>query len=686
MSRMFRHGKVILVLLTLGLIAFGNSLTKPFVWDEYNLIVDNPLLKGWNPLRLLSAPFFTGEGWGRSNFITRYRPFTTLTFWSDYHLWGLNPFGYHLTSLALHLVNGSIFYAVIALLTRRHALSFLIAAFFLIHPIHPQAVAYIPSRGDLLAALWILILLFIHVAWREQSRFSLGILAAEMGALAAAMLSKESAIAAPAVLWGYELTYGCPQRNDATPRKALRTEAVALGSVILAYLAMRSRWFPLGGVEWWASWESRMTLFGQTMTLYLRWLLVPIDIRFPVRFKPQFPVWVGITWLFTLVMATAVLVRTKTTSGWANGIRFGLLWGISTLLLQSNLFFTMGPPFAAQYLYLPFMGLALASGIAGAWVLRNFIRSGVGKATMSFLGLLLALWWLGHTWRLNQYWGDPEQLFQTSLEAGPPNSTIGYGQLSSFYLAQGKPEIALRLTLEGIQEEPRVARFYVNLGLAYGQLGRLEEAEAALKAAVEIDPRDAASYNNLAAVYLRRRRFSEAIEASRRALERDPSFAEGYGNLGQALWELGQRQEAVAALEKAIRLQPDLAEFHMAYGDYLMEPDRPSEAVTAYQNLVHLMPTSTQSYTRLARAYLASGQTPRAIRVHQEAVRLRSDDPDAHFNYGVTLANLHRFDEARAQWEKTLELDPTREDARRYLEQIAVWEEGGKQQKQPDGN
>jgi protein O-mannosyl-transferase len=84
---------------------FRSSLGHQFVaWDDLRMFTDNPHYRGlgWSELRWSWTTFHVGE----------YMPLTWMTYGADYLLWGLQPFGYHLTNLALHALTAVVVYVV----------------------------------------------------------------------------------------------------------------------------------------------------------------------------------------------------------------------------------------------------------------------------------------------------------------------------------------------------------------------------------------------------------------------------------------------------------------------------------------------------------------------------------------------------------------------------------------------
>jgi tetratricopeptide (TPR) repeat protein len=93
-----------------------------------------------------------------------------------------------------------------------------------------------------------------------------------------------------------------------------------------------------------------------------------------------------------------------------------------------------------------------------------------------------------------------------------------------------------------------------NLGVAYLQLGHLEEAERHLRAALEMDPKMPDAWTNLSSVLLQKGILEESAEASRKALELSEDFAMAHNNLAVALLDLDQADEARGHAQRALEL------------------------------------------------------------------------------------------------------------------------------------
>src|SRR3990172_2319184 len=154
----------ILLIIALPLIAFLNSLENTFVYDDVFTITDNYFIRDWGNVPI----FFTEDYFKYSGEVT-YRPVVTFSYFIDYFLWHLNPVGFHLTNILLHIVNVVLVYLLVSAVSRSRTTAFLTSTLFALHPILTEAVNGISYREDLLTTTFFLssILLFIQSAIRN---------------------------------------------------------------------------------------------------------------------------------------------------------------------------------------------------------------------------------------------------------------------------------------------------------------------------------------------------------------------------------------------------------------------------------------------------------------------------------------------------------------------------------------
>ncbi len=199
--------------LLLGLASFAvffPALSNQFVnWDDDLMLVDNPYYRGlgWVQLRWMFTTFHNGH----------FQPLSWITLGFDYLLWGMDPFGYHLTNIILHSINTILFYFVCRLLLSKISASALkeaswplaasaalAAIFFALHPLRVESVVWATERRDVLSGSFFLAAIYFYLRAHESAAsssksrprwFALAI-AAQMLSL----MAKATAITLPLIL------------------------------------------------------------------------------------------------------------------------------------------------------------------------------------------------------------------------------------------------------------------------------------------------------------------------------------------------------------------------------------------------------------------------------------------------------------------------------------------------------
>ena len=144
--------KIILTVFLIAVVTFISfypALKNNFTnWDDDKYVTENKVIRSISPKNIASVftSFFAGH----------FQPVTILSFLLEYHLFKLNPFGYHLTNLILHLLNCLLLFWLIFILTGKISIAWITAIFFGIHPLQVESVAWISERKNVLYAFFFL--------------------------------------------------------------------------------------------------------------------------------------------------------------------------------------------------------------------------------------------------------------------------------------------------------------------------------------------------------------------------------------------------------------------------------------------------------------------------------------------------------------------------------------------------
>ena len=130
-------------------------------YDDNQYVTDN-----WNV-----QAGFTRESihWAfTTSYYSGWQPITWLSYILDYQLYGLNPKGYHLTSLFFHIANSLILFMVLLRMTGALWQCSFVAALFAFHPFNVESVAWVAERKNVLSTLFWLLTMWAYIRYAEK--------------------------------------------------------------------------------------------------------------------------------------------------------------------------------------------------------------------------------------------------------------------------------------------------------------------------------------------------------------------------------------------------------------------------------------------------------------------------------------------------------------------------------------
>ena len=531
---------VLLVLLTV--LTYFNTLFYDFVWDDRWLIPSSSLIKQWSTLPTL----LTSDFWIVDQPTSYYRPLVSFSYLLDHQLWGLNPAGYHLTNLLLHLAVTLSLFWLCQLLFHEPLLAFLAGLVFALHPVHTESVAFIAGRTDLFAALFFLLGFGLYVRARAETRWG-RLDAGALLAFALALLAKEVAVTFPLVLILYELLFR-PGRAGSSRIVLLRHLPFwgVLGGYLLLRAALLGSFLSRDVQLDWA--YSRILTGVKAFAAYVRLTIVP----YPLNALHMF--FVPATWLEPGFLASLGLVLVALSGALlavrrSRRVAFGGLWFFVTLLpiATASLLFTSGTMMAERFLYLPSVGFAVLAAIGLARLLASRVRPLAGVAI-----ILIFVSYMGLTMWRNEDWRDEYRLFSRTVEDSPL-STVAKVNLGYVHVDRGEYALAIQQFHDAVRLMPETPRELIGLALAYSMVGYHNEAVAYGERALAGEPESRVIQANLGAIYANAGSFDRAVMHNLETLRLHPQNPLARYNLAVALAQLGRYQEALAELETADR-------------------------------------------------------------------------------------------------------------------------------------
>lgn len=498
----------------LGAALYVNGLHNPFVYDDFRTIVDNGSIRTLSDVRAL-VMFEVA------------RPLTNFSFAVDHAVWGPAPFGFHLTNLLLHVINVMLVFVVAsriwsdarAVEARTDAASdvtvaSMTALLFAAHPMMTEAVGYVSSRSDLLCAAFFLVAFLAGRSWVGGGSAWSGVLT--WLAWFAALLSKETAALLPVVLL-LSVTLLGPERAGRSWRRvgALLVVMVLAGIGRVLVFSRVEGAVLVGG---WSVLPSALVAFWQYV------LLLGSASGQTIYHAAHVVRGAGDTafWTSALLSVAGVLLAWFFRVRAASAV-FGAAWFVVLLAPFTVLGAVDGASAVAEHrAYLPGVGFFLlaASLAAAAAPVAGRYRSARVLAPLAVAAVVLVL--SGRTVLRTFVWGDAVSLWDEAAR-NAPDHWLPVAVLGESLHAAGRHEEAVAAYQRSLSLSPRTANTFVNLVVCLSELGREDEARAAVDRFEAIERASAfvpIARGSIAAIGGRPQ---EARPEFLRALDRDPA-------------------------------------------------------------------------------------------------------------------------------------------------------------------
>lgn len=622
-------------LVALTLLAFADVRHHAFIdYDDTFYVTRNPRVQRGVTLENL--------GWAVTSMEAGY--WHPLTWWShmlDCELFGLDAGRHHTTSLVLHAAAAIALFAALDLMTGALWRSAFVAALFAVHPQHVESVAYIAERKDVLSGLFFMLTLVAYA--RYARRPSMGRYALVVTAFVLGLMAKPMVVTLPFVLllldvWPLRRIGFAPAERTGLGQVLLEKAPLLVLAFVVSSMTARGAaaigaLAGLEGIPLGARLENAVlgyaTYLGKTFWPARLACFYP----YPQAFDPMY-VAVTATGLVALSVAAVFAFRRwpYVTVGW--------FWYVGTLLPVIGIVQVGQHAMADRYTYLPLVGIFVAI----TWLVADEAgKAASGRYAMAIVAALVLVACVVTTRLEVARWQSSMTLFEHAL---------------------------------AVTERNHVA--HNNLGQAYQQAHRPEEARQQLEAALAIAPDYVDARNNLALALRDLGRNDEALAALREVIRRKPTDVAAHFNLGETLMKIGDLPGAVAELQRVVELEPQHAGAAMRLAAGLRLAGRPEEAVAYARRAVALRPDG-EAECYLADALADLGELDEAVAHYERAVALRPEFPDVHYNFGTTLARRGDMPRAIVELRAAVDVAPDHVEAwnnlGKALGAAAKWDE-----------
>jgi len=624
---------IYLILALLTFTAYEGVRHNDFAWDDSDYITENTQVKsGINSESVLWA--FSAL------YVSNWHPLTWLSHMLDCQLFGTNAGWHHLTNLLLHVANTLLLFGIFKRMTGAVWRSAFVAAVFALHPLHVESVAWISERKDLLCGFFWMLSIAAYIRYARRTGigwYILVILAFGLGLMAKPML-----VTLPFVLllldywplrrFQWKGTGDDATTNDTTGIRCQRAslwwlicEKIPLfilmaASAVITFIAQQKG----GAMDMLKNLSVDMRIANAVVSYpgYIAKMIYPggLAIMYPHSYDSLLS-WQPITSAILMVVITICIIYLSRQQ--RPYLAVGWLWYLGTLVPVVGLVQIGAQSMADRYTYLPSIGFSIivAWGFYELFGKKRYQKAGLAvSAGVVVIALLVGTRMQVKHWR---------------------NNLTLFGR--AFSVTKGNP-----VTLN-------------NLGAAFGDIGRHNEAAICYTEALRFDPNHAGIYCNLANSLTLLGKFNQAIGCYRQALELEPGYLKARANLGAVLLEQGEFEEAAGHFRQVLKTEHNNPGIYYNLANALAELGRFDEAIGNYRRAIKLEPAYVAPLNALARV-LAANPNPdirdsaEAIELAERAAKLTSyNDAAVLDTLAAAFASAGQFSKAIETAEKALQ-------------------------------
>jgi tetratricopeptide (TPR) repeat protein len=636
------------ILFVATIIAYIPALKGGFIWDDPDYVTNNHALRSAEGL---------WDIWTNPRSIPQWYPLVHTSYWIEYHLWGLNPFGYHLVNVLLHAGGALLLWKLLKKLNVPGA--WLAAAVFALHPIHVESVAWVTERKNTLSAFLYFgaALAYLRTIFAEPLK--------DDSALAGSLATRETSIILGRDWMWYAIAF-------VLFAGAMFSKTVSCSFPAAVLLMI-----------WWKRGRLRLRDVYPLIPFFILGIALAMETSHleKTRVGASGPEWTyAPTLVGELVFRTLVAGRAIWFYAWTNLCPINLafiysrwhiaiaswwqyLFPISVALVVFSLYFLRRKigraPLVAILFFIgtlfPALGYFNVYPMRFSWVADHFQHlASVGFTTLfaaiiwRFMPSERARWIVSAvillplailTFRQTTVYEDPVTLWQDTLRKSP-NSWMVYTNLGNALVQEGKIDEAIPYHEQALKLAPNLHDTHWNVG--EGLMRRadrepdpakrdamIDAAEAQFKRAMEINPNGfAPAYDSLGKIEMSYRHNLEAAEKYfKRAVEIAPQWDEANYDYGRLLEKMGRIDEAIDHYRTAVAYKPDYADAHEHLGILLAQQGQLNEATWNFHELVRLEPDNPQAHVYLAAVLMKRQMTGEAIAELHAALRLAPNHP-----------------------------------------------------------
>ncbi|MCD4695936.1 MAG: tetratricopeptide repeat protein [Bacteroidales bacterium] len=478
-------------ILFVTILIFSGSIKNDILygWDDGEYIENTSIQN------LDAGEFFT------SYYLGMYQPLAVLSLSLNYKTAELNPAAYHMTNLAIHLINISLVFLLFFKFSKRVEIAMIVSFLFAIHPMHVEAVAWIATRSNGLYSMFFLAALYLYLIYLERDKINHLLLTFVLFGLSC--LSKSMAITLPFILLLIDFYKG--RKFD---RKVILEKIpFFIVSIIIGIVTINaaSDFGHIKNLDVSYNIIDRVVLFIYAIVFYIIKAIAPANLSAVYAYPEKtggFFLW---EYYFALILFGIIIFAILRSAKFKKDILFGASFFIITIFPVLPIIWSRMLMLADRYTYIPYLGLFfILSHFYISFTENKNVKVRKYKNSVYLALIAYSLFLIITTYQRNEIWRNAINMITDVIEKdrSDVDVSIGYFFRGNIHDLNRDYEGALRDFSKAIELNPDYTMAYNNRGIIKGSTGDFRGALDDFNEAVSLEPGYAdAIYNRGNAYY-----------------------------------------------------------------------------------------------------------------------------------------------------------------------------------------
>jgi len=646
-------------------ILYWETLHSPFHFDDKLYIVQNHTIRDITDIQAI---------WRALN-----RPSRFVTFFSfalNFYLHEYRVFGYHLFNLFIHVGNTFFVWWFTRLLfstprmvnekvtKNSKSIALVTALLFLSHPIQTQAISYVVQRFAALATFFYLLTACLYLKGRISEGINLKVMCLFASGCTAilAMFTKEVAFTLPFSIILIELIFF--SRKDTNWKHILKSKIFYFLPIFLFTFFIptfyKFNFLKIFGKQVSGShnfdiltpWTYFLTQTRVIVT-YIKLFLFPIGQNLEYDFPMSHHLFEWDT-LLSFTALTLILVVGFLLYHHRVILAFGIFWFFLCLSVESS-FIPIHHVIYEHRAYLPSFGIFLLMSV----LLFSGIKNSRHK-TITITIIILTLSYL--TYQRNKIWSDDLALWKDVAKKSP-NLSLPFVNVGAAYVELEKYDEALPYYNRAIAISPRFVKIYNNRGVVFEKKKRFDLALKDYTTALSIDPHSAHAYVNRGVTLEMMGKLDLALQDYNNAIKYRPYLEVAYSNRGVIYEKMGKFDLSIESHSQALAINSTYVRGYVNRAIVFSKMGKHDFALADYNRVIQLEPNFPEYYNNRGVILKDLGQHKLALEDYNKAIAFNPNYTRAYLNRGVSYENLKKYNDALADYQKVLQIDPTMSQA-----------------------